>query len=309
MDLNLKLLFLVILIFLVLVYLFNPGIKHLKFQKAMMNLPILRPKRRLHQLKKYQSNFKVNISIICFCLLFSIYSCKTEIHYNNGIHESQNKSRRDEFYIYNNKCNGVFIEYSQNKHINKIGTYIDGKRNGLWDTLISDRQAQSQLYYVDDTPQVLMAHKIFLGYYKYLKGDFVFLNIVSWDRSDSLEEKNTFQSVSNSVNGKSRAQCNIHMLNTSKTLVDKILMTGVEDTSKKVELAVNNSTNANNIIYYEFLPNDTLVHYAKLIKTKKGRYEMNLSCSLDWVWYYNYIFSTMIASFNPISEVSQEPDK
>ncbi len=90
-----------------------------------------------------------------------LYSCNEEKKYPDGLNKRLNPidNKVEEFYCYNNQFNGLYIQYEDSGEIKAMGTYINNKREGLWDTLITDGKL-SQIYYSGDTMQCILSINI-----------------------------------------------------------------------------------------------------------------------------------------------------
>lgn len=240
-------------------------------------------------------------TIIVLCV---ITDCKHKDEYHEGLNiiHRHGKPYR-EVYVSDKVLNGIFIQFLDSPQIEKKGTYLNNMRNGLWDTMLT-RNNLSQIYYVNDTPTIVLEDKY---YFKYLKApslDFAFFHPVGWEISDSLEYGADFDSYSKTFKGVYKPNCSIFKFNSKKALTN-VFKEALKHHSGDSSTILSNIISPNEIITLHLTPSDTIVGSCKVINTKTGRYCMTLSCSQSYYWYYKYIYITMLNSFNPISDIKQ----
>jgi hypothetical protein len=207
--------------------------------------------------------------------------------------------------MYENINNGIYIQYYDSTTIETMGTYFNGMRNGLWDTLMPNG-IQSQIYYKNDSETLIFKHKYHFDYYKYIDYDFTVLTPVNWEVIDSLSSKFYLKSVSRTYEGEYKSQYLIYHVKSQFIKNSDLLQSYYENEVRNNPLYLNFVKISDLHYTYTYIDgNDSINYDNKIIKTNTGAYCMSCSCESKNYYYYFYIFETMLNSFNPISDIKQ----
>jgi hypothetical protein len=241
-------------------------------------------------------------------LIVLFASCESKINYHDGLNNIVNtkNKKRCEFYNYSSRNNGVYIVYDKDSSIVVAGTYFDGRRNGIWDTLCN-RNEDSEAFYHDDSLLIVFKAKYFFDYYKFENYDFTLLIPKTWEINDSLLSNGCFYSIATTFQGDYSPRFLIYRIDGDSSSVSSIIDKKYEKIVKKQSSVYNFKRVSNTrFSFSHFQDGDTLSYSAKVIKTKTGYYHFSCECqSRIYDEYYQYVFETIINSFNPISGTIQ----
>lgn len=210
-----------------------------------------------------------------------------------------------EFYMRNKTHDGLYIQYLDSATVYSLGTYKNGKRDGIWSEVEHGKPLTS-VCYSNGEELVKYVPNFYFQIFKQQQLDFVFFIPGGWGVNDDLAKAASLEAYSKKhYKGQPPPALQLARLEdkgdieSSEGELQKLLASKVHD---KTVQQINRE--GNTMLVQRVEGYDTVVNYIKVIHTQTGYYYLNLQCSLADDSLFKHLYTTVQNSFTPLSEIS-----